>query len=446
MNLIKIISLFFLLFLVFFIQESESQNKLENKNPFKISGSLGATQTFYTVQGIDNRRDPYFWMLNANLNISLYGINVPFSATFSQQNRSFTQPFNQYGISPKYKSVTLHLGYRSLNYSNYTLGGNLFLGGGFELNPDKSWIKLSTFFGRFTKAVSQSGAEGLITGTPSYARWGGGIKVTIGSTSNFIDIITIKARDIQGADFIYDFDGKPIRAAENTVGAISTTQKIGKKIAFNGEFAYSAYNTDRNAPELTILKYSYSNNLGSLFRPNTSSQFNTALLFNLIYTEKFGQVKFTYRRIDPEYKSMGCVFLNNDLEDITANFSTRFLKNKISASLSGGIQRNNLNSELSNQMKRLIGALNLTYAPSQKLNFSLNASNFNSSTTVRRLNGPDSLNYSQITNSAGISANYSLGNNTRRQNLFLMTNLQQANDNNNKSNTFYNANLGYQLN
>jgi hypothetical protein len=446
MYLFKKLKLFLVILFFFLSQKYTSQNSSSKENNLKISGSIGATQTFYNAEGIQNRRDPYFWMLNANLNISLFGINVPFSATFSQQNRSFTQPFNQFGISPKNKSITVHLGYRSLMYSNYTLGGKLFLGGGIELNPTKSKVKVSTFFGRFTKAVSKIDTSGQVTGTPAYARWGGGAKVTIGTASNYFDLIALKARDVDGYTLIYDESGNPIRAAENIIGAISTNQKIGKKIAFNGEFAYSAYNTDQFAPELNVLKYSYANNFGSFFRPNSTSQYNSALQFNISYSEKFGQIKFIYRRIDPEYKSMGCVFLNNDLEDLTINLSSRLLKNKINTTISGGIQRNNLNGELANQMKRLIGSLNITYAPTQKLNLSLNASNFNSSTTVRRISGPDSLQYSQVTNTAGINANYSIGNNTKRHNLFLMTNIQQANDNNNKASTFYNANLGYQMN
>ncbi|MEQ8338575.1 MAG: hypothetical protein RIA62_14560 [Cyclobacteriaceae bacterium] len=42
-------------------------------------------------------------------------------------NTSFQQPFNQYGMSPTYKNVTAHIGFRSMNFSRYSLAGHLFL-------------------------------------------------------------------------------------------------------------------------------------------------------------------------------------------------------------------------------------------------------------------------------------------------------------------------------
>lgn len=125
------------------------------------------------MEGKDSRRDPYFWMVGANLNISVYGINIPLSATISQQNKSFTQPFNQYGLSPRYKDVTVHLGYRSMMFSNFSLGGSMFLGSGVEVNPKNSWVRVAAFYGRLVKPISASGVSGLMVGVPTYGRWGG---------------------------------------------------------------------------------------------------------------------------------------------------------------------------------------------------------------------------------------------------------------------------------
>ncbi|MFL5754598.1 MAG: hypothetical protein ACJ76F_14390 [Bacteroidia bacterium] len=394
---------------------------------------------------MESRRDPYFWLLNANLNINLYGVNIPLSATLTQQNRSFTQPFNQFGISPKYKGVTVHLGYRSMVFSNYSSGGNIFLGGGVDLAPANSWVKLSSFYGRFTKAVAAAGTDGLVTGTPAFERWGGGLKLTMGKQNNYVDLIAFKAKDRINSIPITTDANDPLKPAENFVASINTAQKIGKKLSFNGELAFSAYTVDQRAPDVVLQNYTYINNLGALYKTNASSQFNKAIMANIVYSEKYYQLKFMYRRIDPEYKSLGCVFLNNDLEDITATVSWRMLKNKINMSTSGGLQRNNVNKQLATQMTRLIGSANITWAATPRLNFTANVANFNSSTSLQRVNGIDSLSYSQVTTSGGGSINYSLGNNAKRHNLFLMGNAQQANDNSGKSTTFYNSNLGYQL-
>ena len=174
---------------------AQDLSNIDKKNPVKVTGGISATQTFYYAQGIQNRRDPYYWMLNANLNVDILGLNIPFSATQSEQNRSYTQPFNTYGISPRYKSVTAHMGYRSLPFSNYTLGGNMFLGAGVEIAPSASLIKFSVLYGRFTKAVAVQETEGAISGTPAFERMGYGGKVSIGKINHSIDLILFHGKD-----------------------------------------------------------------------------------------------------------------------------------------------------------------------------------------------------------------------------------------------------------
>lgn len=126
------------IFAVIFLQNrafGQDLANLKNEKPVSVSGSLGGSFLGYSASGIAARRDPFFWQLNGTLNISLYGVDIPLSATFSQLNRRFPQPFNQFGLSPRYKSVTAHLGYRNLEFSPYTLSGNVFLGQVFKLHP-----------------------------------------------------------------------------------------------------------------------------------------------------------------------------------------------------------------------------------------------------------------------------------------------------------------------
>ena len=112
--------LFFILFLVPFIGFSQDIGKITKKDLLKVSGSAGAVGTFYNVNGIAPRRDPFFWQFNASVNVSSVGVAIPISIRLSQQERSFTQSFNQYGLSPKYKAFTLHLGYRTMKLSEFS--------------------------------------------------------------------------------------------------------------------------------------------------------------------------------------------------------------------------------------------------------------------------------------------------------------------------------------
>src|SRR5574343_198436 len=89
----------------------------------RFCGGLSVGANFYQVKGIEPRSKPFLWSLNGSPTLTIYGVSLPFYFNIGAQNRTFSQPFNQFGVSPKYKWLTLHGGWRSLQYSNFTLGG-----------------------------------------------------------------------------------------------------------------------------------------------------------------------------------------------------------------------------------------------------------------------------------------------------------------------------------
>lgn len=122
------------------IPEGKAQDfsNFRELKPFTYSGTVEARSMFYNATGIANRRQPLSYLFSGSPTIGIYGFQIPVSFSFSESDRSFRQPFNQFGMSPNYKWITLHAGYRNLSFSPYTLGGHTMLGGGFELNPGKS--------------------------------------------------------------------------------------------------------------------------------------------------------------------------------------------------------------------------------------------------------------------------------------------------------------------
>ena len=426
----------------------------KDKNPVKVTGGFSATNTFYAANGIADRRSPYYWMLSGNVNVSLYGWSIPISATITQQNKSYTQPFNQYGLSPHYKSVTLHLGYRSMQFSNFTLGGNIFLGGGIEFSPKKSFIRYSAMGGRFTKAVSESVTSGVISGTPAFERWGCGQKISLGSYAHGVDLIMFYAKDNANSISQKIADTFKLKPAENLVLAIATKQALTKKLGIDLEYSYSIYTTDITIDRTQLTDNNYSNYLGALMKRNISTQYNSAVLGGLTYNTGKFQIKLAFRRIGPEYKSMGSIYLNNDLEDVQTGLGWKMFKNKLSVNTSGGVQWNNLNQQLSSRMTRIIGSLNLVYTHNEKLNFNANVSNTMSNTSVNNsrvtanqlglTQNVDSLKYTQVTQSASLGVNYNTGGEQIRHVLFSNLAYQKANDSQENNSSFYNVNAGYQ--
>ena len=142
------------------------------------------------------RRDPFNCFVSGNLNISIYGWSVPLSFSYSNQKATFRQPFNQYGLSPTYRWITMHAGYRSMVFSNYTVNGHLFLGAGADLTPRKN-LRLSGFYGRLQAAVKEDTLREH--NLPAYERKGGGVKLTLGDQSRFVDLIVFTASDDPGS-------------------------------------------------------------------------------------------------------------------------------------------------------------------------------------------------------------------------------------------------------
>ncbi|WP_445737583.1 hypothetical protein [Mariniflexile sp.] len=145
------------LFSCFAAHAQDIQN-IANQKPFKISGTIGATTTFFNADGRTSNREPFSWAIQGNPTISIYGVDIPFSFTFSEQQRYFRQPFNQFGLSPTYKWATVHLGHQNLKWLEFSLAGHNFFGGGFEINPKK--FRIGAVYGRFLRPIEPNAATG----------------------------------------------------------------------------------------------------------------------------------------------------------------------------------------------------------------------------------------------------------------------------------------------
>ena len=112
---------------------------LASQKPVTLTGTLDLRTMFYDYTGaLVPRRRPASFVLSGNPTLSIYGVAILLSFVVSEQQRSVRQPFNQFGLSPTYKWLTVHAGYRNLTWSSFTLAGHTILGAGFEVMGPKS--------------------------------------------------------------------------------------------------------------------------------------------------------------------------------------------------------------------------------------------------------------------------------------------------------------------
>ncbi len=428
---------------------AQNLESIGKANPVKLSGGFNATAIGYKAIGLVARRDPFNYFLTGNLNIEVYGISAPLTFSYSNQNASFRQPFNQFSIAPTYKWVKTYFGYHNLTYSSYSLVGHIFSGAAIELTPPNKF-RLSAMYGRLSRAVEE---DTILNTLPSFRRMGFAVKVGYGDNQNGVEVVMFRAQDE-----LNSLKTVPVKSqlfpSENLVLSVIGKKKLGQHIAFIGELATSAITRDTRTEKINLEKPSIFSYAGGLFTTRASSEYYNAIKSSLAYTGNLINVQLNYERVDPGYQSLGAYFFNNDIENITVSTSVRLLKNKIDLAANVGTQRNDLNNTKVSGTHRTISAFNFNFNPNQKWNVNGSYSNFTTFTKVRPRFDPffknnlDTLNFYQINQNATGSVAYNFGTKEIKQGIFFNGNYQVVNEtpqaNAPSTNSkFYTGNLAY---
>lgn len=418
----------------FFIIDGYAQNleEISLKKGAKINGSVNLSTVGYAASGISQRRDPFNWFLTGGLNVNLFGYSAPFSFSYSNANKSFSQPFNQFSFAPQYKWVKTYIGYNAMTFSPYTLSGHVFLGGGVELTPDK-W-RVAVMYGRLRKAVPFNPTDTLQYTNASFKRMGYGIKVGYETNGNVVGFNIFTAKDDAGS-IPYVLPQNPITPQQNVAVSFSGRKKLFGKFFVDAEYAVSALNTNvlANTESGDSVKAS-SNLLKGLLPENTTSRYFDAFNASFGYQAKEYSVRLKYERIAPEYQTLGAYYFNNDMRNITIVPSVRLFKSRLTLGANVGLQQNNLDRSRTSTTSRTVGAVNAQYTPNEKWNFGGNYSNFLSYTNVRPQADPffqnslDTLNFYQVSQTMSGTVTRSFGTKEKHQSVMMSSSYQKANN------------------
>lgn len=432
---------------------AQNFDAIGRERPVSLSGGISFNQIFYASgHPVSTRRDPYSYFATGNVNLSLYGWSIPLSFTLSNHKTSFSQPFNQYGIHPRWKWITGHAGYISMSYSPYTVNGHIFRGAAIDLEPDGPW-KASFFYGRLIKAVQPDYNE---ADEPAYQRYGYGFKTSVGNGANFVDMIVFGARDYEDS-IMPPPDSLGVKPLQNLVLSVGAGKSLFSRVSVKAEIASSALTKDTRAAT-TEHKHLLTRS-PALFRARLSSAYYQAFRTSLNYQYETWMAGVAYERIDPGYRTLGAYYFNNDLENVTLNGSGTLDEGKFNVAVSAGLQRDNIDKAKISTMRRMVGSVNMTYTPSQRLNLSASWSSFQTYTNIRSAyetaqaltpyDNLDTLNFTQISRNASLSGMYTLSADpSSRQHLQLNLSWQDAADKQGENQQhagtrFYNINSGY---
>ncbi len=397
---------------------------------FKLTGGIAANTVFYDGEA---NRDPFTYFVTGNVNLNISAVyNIPFSFSYTNQKFQNSNPFsfNRLSIHPSYKWATAHIGDVSMTFSPYTLSGHQFTGLGVDLTPGGKF-KISAMYGRLLKESEY--AENDPQTEPAYKRMGYGLKTLYTQDKFSVGVTFFRAQDDENSlesPVPVEFELQP---KENIVASVEGSVKIFDKGEIRIEAASSAITEDINAQGEEAEPFI----LSSFLSNNATTQHYKAYNASINYQVAKGAVGVSYEHIDPEYRTFGAYFFNNDLENITLNATQSIFADKVNLSFNAGLQKDDLDNAKSSQLQRVVSAVNITYNASEKLNLSGGYSNFQSYTNIKnqfdfinevsQVDNLDTLDFQQISQNANLNANYILKDtDAKKQNLNFALSFQNA--------------------
>lgn len=332
-------------------------------NWFGITGSLGTYGEVYNMAGREARRDPATGRIYFRPVVTVLGMSFPFEVLVSTEETRFRQPFNRFGISPRWKWATVHAGDFTPNLSPYTARGIRLRGGGIELKP-------GTFQFSFVGGRSQRAVPGR-----AYERNLWAIQFGVGRRGRtFWDVGLLWASDDTSS-----VDSAAVPPQQNLVVASRLYLRLLRgKLSLGVEGAGSLHTRDmrsssadslvrENIPERYLGLYE---RVSKLFVPRLSTRADYAYKLKLGLRLRLGEFRAEYLRVGPGFVSLGVPYMGNDRKQVNLGLSLRPMR-KLSLRLGYFGYRDNLKGEKTRTTSRRSLSSSLRIRPSSKLGLGL---------------------------------------------------------------------------
>ena len=413
-----------------------------------IKGSLTSNVSYYDMEGSENRRTPFRYLVAGNLNFDFMGkIKMPFSFSFTNQNATLNnpfsqglplaQPFNRFVFKPAYKGFVLQIGTVAQTFSPFTLAGHRYEGVGLNYKSNKFPIYGGLMFGSLARRIA---SDSLLANKPSYQRMGYGMQLGYKKEKDFVEFIIFAAKDNYHPT-LATLDKKNILPQANVVTSLNFSKQIIKNLFISSEYAVSGLTADTRATD-GYASNGFLRTFGGLLNPNATTIYKKAIKAGLSYKSPLYQVGVEYSSIDPKYRTLGGYYFVQGIETYKLKGATQLFDKKISLSSDIATQGDLIDKNSPNPQtaRRLVSALNIGYTPNDKLNLMLGYSGFTNYTNfnpeyaylaqVKSLAGLDTLNYRQINQNFNSNLILALPapNKEIKRNLMLSALVQQGKD------------------
>ena len=330
--------------------QAQDISQIAKSDPLIITGAIGTNNTYnYSSAGM-GYASPLSNSFYANLNISVYGMSMPFSLFYTNDNMEFSHPHISFNLNPRYKYWTGYIGQSSMEYSEYVMSMS-FNGVGLEYNDTKR-LRVGAFYGVLRNAVNDDPNDPAAR-SPEYKRLGWGFKLGYGSADNFLDLYFLRAYDRLKS--LSDYWQQRVSPQENIVVGVKGAAHPLKFLNLQANLAMSAFSTDTRTEEVPTDVYD--SKWGSVFDVRYSSlarfagDVSAGVSFDKVTAQAF------YRLIQPDYTSLGLYYVSNNYHSLGLNVSTNVIPQvTLAATFSG--QADNLSNRQLYTTKGYVYAMN----------------------------------------------------------------------------------------
>lgn len=336
-----------------------AQELSTDAEPFAVGGSVTARTVAYNASGIAARRSPFSYILSGTVTPSLYGVRLPLSFTLTEQDRSTSQPLNQFGLSARHEWIALHGGFRNPSFSTFTLAGHQMLGGGVDLTP--GIIRLSVAAGQLLRAVEQDTVAAAPI-LPSYSRSGWAVKAGVEDPEFFVLGTVLHARD-DTASLRSIPRNAAVTPGENVALSLAAGITPADGMRLDAEWALSAFTRDVRSAPVSIKNGDIRTLAESILAPRLSTSLYQAFRAGLALRQPTWALQASYSYIDPDYRSMGAYAMNTDQAVVTVAPSVSLDNNRLRLGMSVTHIEDNLQSKKWFTTSRLQPTLTASWAP-----------------------------------------------------------------------------------
>ncbi len=374
-------------------------SNIAKSDPLIISGAIGTQNTYYHSSIGAGYRSPWNNSFYANLNISVYGISMPFAFYYGNNNTSWNFPHISFRIDPTYKNWRGHFGRSNMALSPYIMNMS-FNGVGLEYNSQK-W-RFGAFYGQLRNAINDDPTDPSAR-SPQYRRMGWGLKVGYGSSRDYIDVSFLRAYDRLNS--VDEYWQERIRPQENIAVAVKAGLGVTKWLSLRGNLAYSAFTSDTESPKL---ENTVRDPWASAFDARYTSLMRIAGDISANVTLPNFNTSVFYRMVQPDYTTLGMYYTSNNYQSLGVNVSTTLLKKiALSATFSG--QEDNITRKQLYTTRGFVYSANASTNISQNLNLSVGYNGYRQLQSDGKAHVNDTTRVDRIMHSFNFTPSYTIG-------------------------------------